>query len=236
MKIAIMQPYFFPYIGYFQLMKAVDEFVVYDNIEYTKKGWINRNRVLVNGKDEFISLSLKKDSDYLNINKRFLADNWPELRFKMKNRIVESYRHSPNFHEVFSIIENCLNYDNYNLYEFILFSLMELKNYLSIKTTIIVSSSIPIDHQLKSENKVLAICKQRKAEFYINPIGGTNLYSNNLFAANKIELEFIKSVEFKYKQYLNEFIPWLSIIDVLMFVDKEAVIDYLNKGYELIKN
>ena len=71
-----MQPYFLPYIGYFQLIKAVDKFIIYDNIQFTKKGWINRNRILVNGKDEYISIPLEKASDYLKINERYLAKNW----------------------------------------------------------------------------------------------------------------------------------------------------------------
>ena len=103
-----MQPYFFPYIGYFQLMNAVDEFVVYDNIEFTKKGWINRNRILVNGKDFYITLPIKHDSDYLYIIDRLLADTWPIERKKMLNRIIESYRKAPNFNVVFSVIEKVL--------------------------------------------------------------------------------------------------------------------------------
>ena len=83
-----MQPYFFPYIGYFQLINSVDEFVIYDNIQYSKKGWINRNRILVNQKDEYISIPLKKDSDYLNVNQRFLADTWLVERKKILNKIV----------------------------------------------------------------------------------------------------------------------------------------------------
>jgi hypothetical protein len=94
-KIAIMQPYFFPYIGYFQLINAVEEFVIYDNIEFTKKGWINRNRILVNGADSYISLPLKKDSDFLHVKDRFLADTWDQDRKKMLNRITESYRKAP---------------------------------------------------------------------------------------------------------------------------------------------
>jgi len=82
MKIAIMQPYFFPYIGYFQLVNSVDEFVIYDNIQFTKKGWINRNRILVNQNEDYISLPLKKDSDYLNVNQRFLSDAWSVDRKK----------------------------------------------------------------------------------------------------------------------------------------------------------
>ena len=92
MRIAIMQPYLFPYIGYFQLMNAVDEFVIYDNIEFTKKGWINRNRILVNGRDSFITVPLKKDSDYLDVRDRYLADSWPSERVTILYRIKQSYR------------------------------------------------------------------------------------------------------------------------------------------------
>ena len=88
MKLAIMQPYFFPYIGYFQLIKSVDEFVIYDNIQYTKKGWINRNRILVNGTDYLISLPLKKDSDYLNVVDRQLAESWEKDRTKLLTLIT----------------------------------------------------------------------------------------------------------------------------------------------------
>src|SRR5688572_4948402 len=105
MKLGIMQPYLFPYIGYFQLMNAVDEFVIYDNIEFTKRGWINRNRILVNGKPVFITLPLRNDSDYLHVKDRFLADNWVLHRKKNLNRIVESYNKAPLFASAFPIIE-----------------------------------------------------------------------------------------------------------------------------------
>src|SRR4030042_5533275 len=97
MKIAIMQPYFLPYIGYFQLMNAVDEFVIYDNIEFSKKGWINRNRILVNGKDSYITIPLKKDSDYLDVRDRYLAETWSSEKIKMLKRIIGSYRKAPRF-------------------------------------------------------------------------------------------------------------------------------------------
>jgi hypothetical protein len=110
-KIAIMQPYFFPYIGYFQLINAVDEFVVYDNIEYTKKGWINRNRILVNSQDAYITLPLKRDSDYLDIRERFLADSWSRESKVMLNRIAGAYRNAPNFRLVYPLIEKCILFD-----------------------------------------------------------------------------------------------------------------------------
>ena len=232
-KLAIMQPYLFPYIGYFQLMNAVDEFVVYDNIEYTKKGWINRNRILINGRDEYISLPLKKDSDYLDVKDRFLAETWAQDRIKMLNKIKEVYRKAPQFKNVFPLIESCLMYDDRNLFGFVFHSIEQLKLFLNIKARLIVSSSIAIDHTLKAEQKVLAICKELKAEEYINPIGGMELYSKNYFYEQGIHLKFIKSGEFLYPQFSNEFIPWLSIIDVLMFNDLTFVEMSMNTGFTL---
>ena len=108
-KVAIMQPYFLPYMGYFHLLNSVDEFVIYDNIQYTKKGWINRNRILVNGKDKLISLPLKKDSDYLNVIDRKLSDNWNVEKVKLLNLIKSSYKKSPQYSIIFPIIEKCIN-------------------------------------------------------------------------------------------------------------------------------
>ena len=144
MKLAIMQPYFFPYIGYFQLINAVDEFVIYDNIEFTKKGWINRNRILVNGKDEFITLPLKKDSDYLNVNQRFLSDTWSLDKKKILNKIVEYYRKAPQFDQVYPLVEKCFNSDETNLFSFIYNSINQILQYLSISTKISISSKINI--------------------------------------------------------------------------------------------
>ena len=228
-----MQPYFFPYIGYFQLINAVDEFVIYDNIQFTKKGWINRNRILVNDTDGVISIPLKKDSDYLNVNQRFLSDTWPIDSKKMLNRILESYRKAPQFEEAYLLFEKCLNVEEHNLFNFIQNSLIETLNYLSINTKILKSSSIEIDHQLKSEEKVLAICKAQNASTYINPIGGIELYSKERFERNGIKLQFQKSNTINYLQYKNEFVPWLSILDVLMFNTKDEIKSFLS-DYQLI--
>jgi hypothetical protein len=223
MRIAIMQPYFFPYIGYFQLINAVDEFVIYDNIEFTKKGWINRNRILVNGLDAYITLPLKKGSDFLKINERYLADDWKTESIKMLNRINEAYRKAPFFKETYEILETCIFFGDQNLFNFILNSVQNIKNYLNIKTKLIVSSTIPIDHRLKSEEKVIEICKQRGADIYINSIGGIELYDKERFKRNNLELQFQKANNFTYTQFNNEFIHWLSIIDVMMFNKKEEI-------------
>ncbi len=228
MKLAIMQPYLFPYIGYFQLMNAVDEFVVYDNIQYTKKGWINRNRILVNGKDAYLTFPLKKDSDYLDIKDRYLADDWVSERKKILNRIIESYRKAPSFEIAYPVIEKIILFEETNLFKFILNSLTVLKEYLAIKTLFPISSQIPINHELKAEQKVIAICKAKNAAIYINPIGGVDMYSKDEFKKEGIDLRFLKTTEVTYKQFHNDFVPFLSIIDVMMFNTKEETKNFLN--------
>lgn len=234
MKIAIMQPYLFPYIGYFQLMYAVDEFVIYDNIEFTKKGWINRNRILINGKDSFITVPLKKDSDYLDIKDRYLAESWTIDRKKMLNRITESYRKAPYFDSIYHIIEKCILHEENNLFNFLLNSLNVIKEYLGIKTNLVISSSVPIDHSLKSKEKVIAICKARNSFIYLNPIGGLQLYNKIDFKSEGIDLLFLKANEHSYKQFNNTFVPWLSIIDVIMFNSKDEIKKQLASFYSIV--
>ena len=228
MKIAIMQPYFLPYIGYFQLLNAVDEFVVYDNIKYTKKGWINRNRILVNGQAAPITLPLKKGSDFLDVKDRFLADSWPVARKKLLNKIKGAYLQAPRFSAVYPLIEKIVLYDDPNLFNFIFNSLEQLKDYLRIKTPLVVSSLIPVAPNLKAEKKILKICAARQAEVYLNPVGGLNLYNRDEFQRQGVNLSFLKSAEIKYNQAGNDFVPWLSIVDVLMFNEPEKIKEYLN--------
>jgi len=234
MKIAIMQPYFFPYIGYFQLINAVDKFVVYDDIEYTKKGWINRNRILINGTEYLFSIPLKKDSDFQCINKRFLADNYPEHKKKLIGQISSAYSKSSEFKMVFPLIEECLNFPNANLFYFILNSLNKVCRYLDIQTEFILSSALTIDAGLKGENKVIEINKKLNSSIYINAIGGMELYSKENFSKNAIELKFIKTSPIIYPQFKNEFVSNLSIIDVMMFNPKEKIQGYLKSFYTLV--
>ena len=229
MKIAIMQPYFIPYIGYFQLMNTVDRFVVYDNIQYTKKGWINRNRLLVNGQAEYISLPLKKDSDFLHVNQRYLADAFKDEKQKFLRKIEAGYRKAPYFTDVYNLFQRIVELEEYNLFDFLLNSLKEIASYLGIHTEIIISSNLNIDHNLKGSDKVIEICKTLKAEKYINPIGGKELYSKGDFLNKGIELFFIKTNEFEYSQFKNDFLPFLSIVDVMMFNSKDKISAYLDE-------
>ncbi len=229
-----MQPYFMPYIGYFQLINAVDVFVVYDNIEYTKKGWINRNRILVNGKDEFITLPLKKDSDYLHINQRYLADSFEVDKQTILRKIKECYRKAPNFKHTYNLLEEIFNYKNYNLFDFIFNSITMTCCFLEIKTNIIKSSTLKVNYELKAEEKVLAICKELNSKIYFNPIGGIHLYKKDNFSKNNIQLKFIQTTSIFYNQGSNDFIPLLSIIDLLMFNDLREVKNQILLKFQLL--
>ncbi|CAG4910321.1 WbqC family protein [Paraburkholderia gardini] len=232
MKLAIMQPYFFPYIGYFQLIAAVDQFVVYDNIKYTKKGWINRNRILQNGKDAVFSLPLKNGSDSLDICERELAGDFK--RDKLLNQIVGSYRRAPHFEQTFPLIERIVRYDDVNLFRYLHHSIVSVCAHLELDTEIRVSSGIDIDHELKGQGKVLGLCRALGAGTYVNAIGGIDLYARNHFQAQGMELKFVQSKPFEYAQFGAPFVPWLSIVDVMMFNAPERVRARARDGFELV--
>jgi hypothetical protein len=227
-----MQPYFFPYIGYFQLIQTVDVFVVYDNIKYTKKGWINRNRMLQNSKDVMFSLPLKSDSDYLDVCERELAADFN--RGKLLNQFKGAYLRAPYFAQTFPLVEQIVRYEEANLFRFLHYSIAKTCEHLGILTEIRVSSDIAIDHDLKNQDKVLALCEAVGASTYVNAIGGMDLYSKDTFREKGIDLKFIKSIPFEYPQFGDEFVPWLSIIDVMMFNPLDTIRTCISTNYELI--
>lgn len=232
MKLAIMQPYFLPYIGYFQLIAAADLFIVYDNIKYTKKGWINRNRMLVNGADAMFSLPLKKDSDSLDVVQRELAADFDCS--KLLNQFKGGYGRAPYFDQTFPLLECIVRFDDANLFRYIHHSLVAICRHLGIETEIRISSDIAIDHSLKNQNKVLALCQAVGAATYINTIGGTELYAKDDFCAHGVTLQFIKSRPYEYPQFGAPFVPWLSIVDVLMFNPVHDIRACISQNYELI--
>jgi hypothetical protein len=221
MKVAIMQPYFFPYIGYFQLLASVDVLILYDNIKYTKKGWINRNRMLRNGQDTMFTLPLKSASDFQDICDRELAATFdPD---KLVGQFREAYQRAPYFEQTFELIERVIRHEDANLFCYLYNSLIQTCKHLGIGTKIRLSSQIAIDHTLKSQEKVLALCESMGADVYVNSIGGVELYSRDLFRKNRIELKFLQSRPFEYAQFGAAFVPWLSIIDVMMFNSTDAI-------------
>jgi hypothetical protein len=231
-KMAVMQPYFFPYLGYFQLIAAVDVFVVYDNIEYTKRGWINRNRILCGGEAVTLSLPVKKASDYLDVRERELAADF--RRDKMLNQVRGAYQGAPFFEPTFPLVEEIVRYDRNNLFEFLHHSLCKICAHLGLATAIRISSHIAIDHGLRGQDRVLALCRALGAAVYVNAIGGTELYSEAAFASQNISLKFIRSTFVDYAQFGHAFVPALSIIDVLMFNSLETVQARVSGDYELL--
>lgn len=221
MKLAIMQPYFLPYIGYFQLIKAVDQFVVYDRIKYTKKGWINRNRYLLDGRDAMFSLPLRKASDALDVVDRELAPDFD--RRKLLAQFEGAYRRAPQFEPTFALLEGIVNHDDDNLFGYIHHSLQAVCAQLGLDTPLRVSSTLGFDNSLKGQDKVLAICAATDTTCYLNSIGGTELYAKPAFTERDVELRFLKSRPFEYDQLGQPFVPWLSIVDVLMFNPLDAV-------------
>lgn len=233
MKLGIMQPYFLPYIGYFQLLASVDQFIVYDNIKYTKKGWINRNRMLLNGTDAMFSLPLKKGPDSLDVVERELAAEFD--RTKLLNQFKGAYGRAPQFELTYPVLERIVRYEDANLFRYIHHSIVRLCEHLGIKTEIRISSEVAIDHNLKSQDKVLALCKVAGADTYINTIGGVELYAKADFRIQGIDLQFIRARPFEYAQFGDAFVPWLSILDVLMFNPVERVQSQIREGYSLVQ-
>lgn len=229
MIVGIMQPYLFPYIGYFQLMKAVDTFVIYDDVNFIKQGWINRNRILINGSDFMFNIMLKGSSSFKKINEIDVGGN----NQKLITTIEQSYRKAPCFSEAYPVISNIFLNKETNLAKYLSNSISAITEYLGIQVSILISSEIKKDASLKGDDKVINICKQLKATNYINAIGGQELYSKEKFSENGLILNFIKTKPIVYKQFKDPFIPWLSIIDVMMFNSPEAINKMLNE-YELV--
>ena len=227
-----MQPYLFPYIGYFQLINAVDKFIILDDVNFINRGWINRNYILVNGKKNLFTIPLKKASQNKLIKDIYISSdiNWKK---KFLKKIKFSYGRTTYFEDIYPIITDIINNKENNLSKFIYYSLIKLKKYLNIKTKIIPSSDIYNNNNLKGQYRILGICQIEKAKHYINPEGGQKIYDKNLFKKNGVKINFLKTKYFTYKQLNNEFIPNLSIIDILMFNSKERIYQFL-KEYMLI--
>ena len=222
-----MQPYFLPYIGYWQLLSAVDRFVVYDNIQYTKRGWINRKQFLQQGKAAYFTVPLKSDSDYLEVSARTVAESFD--RMKLLRQFTEAYHRAPHFAAVFPILERIVTAAPINLFEYIHHSIVVIADYLQIRTPIVVSSSVAIDHGLRAQDKVLAICGALGADRYLNTIGGMELYSREAFSARNIKLAFIRTRPIAYAQFGAAFVPNLSILDVLMFNSRDQARSLLSQ-------
>lgn len=233
MKLGLMQPYLFPYIGYFQLIDAVDQFVIHDDVQWIKGGWINRNRILVQGQSRYITLPLQKDSTLLNINERKLSLDIEPPGKKIIRQIEGAYRNAPYFDSVLSLVSNCFGCQEINVSPFIVNTLRECCDYLGVNTPLVLSSTLNKRNELRAEDRVLDINMVMGASHYINPIGGTELYDKTHFSEKGLRLSFIKARNVSYAQFQNhEFVPFLSIIDVMMFNSQQNITRLLSE-YDL---
>ena len=234
MKIAIMQPYFLPYIGYFQLINAVDKYVIYDDVQYIVGGYINRNNFLVQGKSHLYTFSISNSTQNKQINNINININININSLQKFIKLLEcNYKKAPYFDAVFPLINEICAYPNLRLNYFIANSLQKICTYLKINTELLMSSELNIGFGLPKNERLHKICKELEANEYINAIGGMELYDKTDFAQNGIKLSFLKTLPIEYKQFKNDFVPNLSILDVMMFNSVEEINNMLNK-FELI--
>ena len=219
MTLGVMQPYFFPYLGYWQLLNLVDTYVIYDDVNYIKQGYINRNSILLNGTSHQITLELIGASQNKKINEITVGNN----ARKIYKTIEQSYQKSPFFKDIIVLIEEILFNNEKNLARFIGNSIIKTSNYLGIETKIEYSSNIDKNNELRAQDKILHICNKLEAKKYINALGGRDLYDKESFEKKGLILSFLKSSTFEYQQFNNKFVPNLSIIDMMMFLSIDEI-------------
>lgn len=230
-----MQPYLFPYIGYWQLINAVDQFVILDDVNYIVRGYINRNRILINGQPYMFTIPIKKASQ----NKLIMDTEinfGEEEKKKFLLTIQNAYKKAFYYEAVMPLIEEIIRNSQTDLTEYIRFSIEKIMEYLNIHTKILVSSKIEKNEALKAEERIIEICKRLGADTYINPSGGRLLYHHLDFEQEGMELFFLdtKSECITYNQRQKEFVSNLSIIDILMFNNVQDIQVLLEK-YDLNK-
>lgn len=236
MKIAVMQPYLFPYVGYFQLVNYVDTFVFYDDVSFIKGGWINRNNILLNKKTTLFTVPLKNaSSNSLIKDTEVNKDLYRKWYKKFDKTVTQAYSKAPYFEEVKLVLDEVLSKEFNSICEYAICSVQQVAKYLEINTRFLKSSdSFSETKGLNRVERLLKICEQEKALEYVNPINGKDLYHLSDFQDRAIDLKFLKSMKTEYKQYSFPHTPSLSIIDVIMFNDKEIVKEELLKNFELV--
>jgi hypothetical protein len=232
MKIAIMQPYIFPYIGYYQLINAVDKFVIYDDVSFIKRGWINRNKILVNRNEHMFTVPLSNASQNVLIRDLKLAvtEKWKNKIFKT---LEYAYSRAPYYENTMSVLTQVINTKTNFILDWHLYSFELIARYLNINTVLVSSSNKYKNESKKGQHRILDICLLEKADDYVNPISGKALYDRELFLQEDIILKLLSCDEILYPQYDNEFVANLSIIDVMMFNSAEKIKNYL-KMYKLV--
>jgi hypothetical protein len=230
-----MQPYLFPYLGYFQLISAVDKFVVYDDVTFIKQGWVNRNYILLNGAKYLFTFPVKSISSNVLISETIVSKTPFNWQYKLLQTINQAYKKAPFFNEVFPIVELVISQSiDKSIAHVATDSIQVVMKYLSIKTDVQISTSTYENDHLKSVDRVIDICTKENAITYVNAIGGQGLYKQDAFSQPAMKLCFLKSILPSYQQFDNEFINGLSIIDVMMFTSAEEIKDNFLRMYSLV--
>ena len=217
MKIGVMQPYFMPYVGYFQLMAAVDKYVIFDDVNYIKRGWSARNNILVNGQKHLFNIAVEGGSQNNLYTQVKVIDDFSKLR----KTLEMAYKKAPYFQDTMNILEKVFVYEDRRFNHFMRNSYSVILDYLGIETELLFSSDLSNKKALKGKDKILDICLLLGANEYYNAIGGQELYDRQEFADNGIKLGFVEPTLEPYSQLTKEFMPGLSIIDVLMMNSNE---------------
>jgi hypothetical protein len=220
-----MQPYVFPYIGYFHLIEASDKIVFYDDVTYIKGGWINRNRILIHGKDGLFTIPLSKASSFKEIKDTELHPKlYPFWRKKFLNTIEQNYSKAPYYKDVYRLITNLLNQNHKYISDLAINSITDVYSFLQKDLNWTKSSICSTETKgVNKADRIIQITKDLGYTKYINTIGGQELYNKDYFKSHGVQLNFIQSRNCEYKQFNGDFIPWLSIIDILMFNDKKTI-------------
>jgi len=222
-KVAIVQPYVFPYIGYFQLINSVEIFVFYDDVNFIKKGWVNRNNLLVNKMPSLFTIPLVKPSQNKLINEIDLSidEKWISA---FLNKLTHSYCKAPYFEIIAPLVEGIIRTKKKTIAELSIVSVMDVAKYMELEIKFKISSQEFSESKgMDRSNRLIKITKELGSSTYINPYGGKELYTKDYFLKNDIDLYFLKPQLNHYKQFQEPFHPGLSIIDVLMFNDKETI-------------
>lgn len=231
--VCVNQPYYFPYAGYFGLIDKCDLFVVYDNVKFTKGGWINRNRILSQGSVLNISLPLQKASDYSQISERRISPSYdPD---KLLRSLEGAYRNAANWGSLRDSLPALLQSDRTNLFDYLFETLQQVCNLLQIQTTFVRASEIVENSaNVSGLDRLLRILEHTGATEYINLPGGRTLYNKKDFEEVGVRLGFADFSPLPYSQVglerlgqRREFIESLSIIDVVANLGLEATHDYV---------
>lgn len=233
-RLAVMQPYVFPYLGYFQLIGSVDRFVVFDDVHFIKRGWIHRNALLANGQALRFTIPLDRASQHKLINETELHPvEYAAWQRKFLKTLRQNYKSAPHFAPVFSLVEKVLSEPGPTIATLATASLRAVADYLPLSTSFVTSSALNYDRTTKGQEKILAIVQQQGASVYINPPGGAELYEPGAFAEKDVRLQFIQPQQITYAQFKEPFVPNLSVIDVMMFNDRPQIQQMLQQ-YDLI--